>query len=46
MLKYKEDYLPVDLAIHDLQAQQRRLQHLRCEAQKLGYQVVEMQRTA
>jgi transposase len=46
MLKYQEDYLPVDMAIHDLQAQERRLRHLRSEAEMLGYQIVELQAVA
>jgi len=46
MLKYQEEYLPIDVAIHDLQAQQRRLRHLRNEAEKLGCQVVEIQPAA
>lgn len=46
MLKYQEEYLPIDVAIHDSQAQERRLRHLRAEAQKMGYQLVELQEPA
>ncbi len=46
MLKYQEEFLPIDVALHDLQAQERRLRHLHTEAQKLGYQVVEIQSAA
>jgi transposase len=46
MLKYKEEYLPLDVAIYDEMAQERRLRRLRNEAQNLGYQLVEVQQVA
>ncbi len=46
MLKYQEEYLPVDMVLNDLRAQERKLQQLRAEAHKLGYQVIEMQKAA
>lgn len=46
MLKYQEEYLPVDVLVNDLRAQERKLKQLRSEAEKLGYQVVEIQKAA
>ncbi len=46
MLKYKEEFLPLDVAIYDEMAQERRLRRLRNEAQNLGYQLVEVQQVA
>jgi transposase len=46
MLKYQEEYLPVDVALHDVQAQKRRLRRLKAEAEKLGYQLVELEKAA
>jgi transposase len=46
MLKYKEEFLPLNVAIYDEMAQERRLRRLRNEAQNLGYQLVEVQQVA
>lgn len=46
MLKYQEDYLPVDVAVNDLRTHERKIRQLRAEAEKLGCQVVEIQKAA
>jgi hypothetical protein len=46
MLKDQEDYLLADVVAHDLLAQERRLRRLRCEAERLGYQLVECEQVA
>lgn len=43
MLKYQEDYLPLDLALYDVRVQERRLKRLRNEAENLGFQLVQLQ---
>jgi len=46
MLKYQEEFLPVDVAIYELKAQERRMRNLRKQAQELGYELVERQQAA
>jgi transposase len=45
MLKYQEEYLPLDVALYDEQVQERRLKRLRNHAHNLGYQLVQLPQT-
>jgi hypothetical protein len=40
MLKYQEEFLPLDVAIYDIKAQEHRMRHLRKQAQELGFELV------
>src|SRR5579862_1291896 len=46
MLKYQEEFVPLDVAVYELKAQERRMRHLRKQAEELGYQLVEKQEAA
>lgn len=46
MLKYQEEFIPLDVAAYELKAQERRMHHLRKQAEELGYQLVEKQQAA
>jgi transposase len=46
MLKYRENYVPLDVAIYDLQAQERRQQQLRNQAAELGFELVPKKQVA
>jgi len=46
MLKYQEEFIPLDIALYEVKAQERRMRHLRKQAEELGYQLVERQQTA
>jgi transposase len=46
MLKYQEEFVPLDIAVYELKAQERRMRHLRKQAEELGYQLVEKQQAA
>ena len=46
MLKYQEEFIPLDVAVYELKAQERRMRHLRKQAEELGYQLVEKQQAA
>ena len=41
MLKYREEFLPVDVVLNDVRAQEHRLRRLKKEAQTMGYDLVE-----
>jgi transposase len=41
MLKYQEEYLPLDVALYDEQVQEQRLKRLRNEAKNLGYDLIQ-----
>jgi len=40
MLKYRENYVPIDVAIYDLQARERQQRRLRSQAAELGFELV------
>lgn len=46
MLKYQEEFLPLDVTIYELKAQERRMRNLRKQAQELGYELVAKQQAA
>lgn len=46
MLKYQEDYLPLDLAIYEVHAAAQRQRRLRREAEELGFELVEKKQVA
>jgi transposase len=46
MLKYQEEFLPLDIALYELKAQQRRMRNLRKQAQELGYELIERKQAA
>jgi len=46
MLKYQEEFLPLDIAVYELKAQERRMRNLRKQAEELGYELIERQQAA
>ena len=46
LLKYQEDYVPLDITIYELKAADARRRRLRREAEELGFEVVEKQKVA
>lgn len=46
MLKYQEDYLPLDVGIYEWKAQEQRMRRLRREAEELGWELVERKKVA
>jgi len=46
MLKYQEEYVPLDVAIYDLKAQEHRTRRLRKQAEELGFELVERKEAA
>jgi transposase len=40
MLKYQEEYLPLDVIIYDAKAQEHRMRHLRKQAESLGFELI------
>ena len=46
MLKYQEEFLPLDVAIYDIKAQEHRMRHLRKQAEELGFDLVERKEAA
>jgi transposase len=46
LLKYQEEFLPLDIVIHEAQAQERRLRRLRKEAEALGFDLIQNQQVA
>jgi transposase len=46
MLKYKEEFLPLDVAIYDIKAQEHRMRYLRKQAAELGFELVERKAVA
>jgi hypothetical protein len=43
MLKYHEEFIPLDVTIYELRARERRMRNLRKQAEDLGYELVERQ---
>jgi transposase len=41
MLKYQEEFVPLDVTVYEFKAQERRMRHLRKQAEELGYELVE-----
>jgi hypothetical protein len=46
MLKYQEEFLPLNVAVYEVRAQERRLRNLRKQAEELGYELTERQQAA
>jgi hypothetical protein len=46
MLKYQEEFIPLDVAVYELKAQARRMRNLRKQAEELGYELIEKQEAA
>jgi transposase len=46
MLKYQEEFVPLDVVVYEFKAQERRMRHLRKQAEELGYQLIEKQQAA
>jgi transposase len=46
MLKYQEEYVPLDVAIYDLKAQEHRTRRLRKQAEEMGFELVERKEAA
>ena len=46
MLKYQEEFVALDMEKYVAKAQAHRLRHLRCEAKKLGFELVQAQEAA
>lgn len=46
MLKYQEEFLPLDVALYELKSQERRMRNLRKQAQELGYELIESKQAA
>jgi transposase len=40
MLKYQEEFLPLNVAIYDMKAQEHRMRHLRKQAEAFGFELV------
>ncbi|MBI5384624.1 MAG: hypothetical protein HZA90_08025, partial [Verrucomicrobia bacterium] len=46
LLKYQEDYVPLDVAVYELKAAEARMKRLRREAQELGWELIAMKPAA
>jgi len=46
MLKYQEDFMPLDVAIYEMKAHDRRVRYLRKQVEELGYELVERKEAA
>jgi len=46
MLKYQEEFMPLDVALYEIKAQEQRMRRLRKQAEELGFELVEKQRAA
>jgi len=46
MLKYQEEFLPLDVALYELKSQERRMRNLRKQAEELGYELTERKQAA
>ena len=46
LLKYQEDYVPLDIAVYELKAAEARQRRLRREAQEMGFELVELKQVA
>jgi len=46
MLKYREEFVPLDVVVYEFKSQERRMRHLRKQAEELGYELVEKQEAA
>jgi len=46
MLKYQGEFVPLDVMVYELKAQERRMRDLRKQAEELGYELVERQQAA
>ena len=46
MLKYQEEFLPLDVVIYDVKAQEHRTRRLRKQAEELGFELVERKEAA
>jgi len=46
MLKYQEEFLPLDVTLYDLKSQERRMRNLRKQAEEMGYELIERKEAA
>jgi len=46
LLKYQEEFVPVDILLYEVKAQDNRLRRLRKEAEAMGFDLVELQKVA
>ena len=46
MLKYQEDFMPLDMAVYEMKAHDRRVRYLRKQVEELGYELVERKEAA
>ena len=46
MLKYQEDFLPVDITLYEIKAQEHRVRRLKKQAQEMGFELVQKQQVA
>src|SRR6266404_1201959 len=46
MLKYQEEFVPLDVLVYEFKAQERRMRHLRKQAEELGCELIEKQQAA
>ncbi|MDA7511389.1 hypothetical protein N8737_03980 [Verrucomicrobia bacterium] len=46
MLKYQEEFLPLDIASYDQKAQEQRMRRLRKQAAELGFDLVQRKEAA
>ena len=46
MLKYQENYVPLDVVAYELKAAEQRQRRLRREADELGFELVEKKQAA
>jgi hypothetical protein len=46
MLKYQEEFAPLDVLVYESKAQERRMRNLRKQAEEMGFQLVEIKQAA
>ena len=46
MLKYQEEFLPIDVVLYELKSKERRMRNLRKQAEELGYELTERKEAA
>ena len=46
LLKYQENYVPLDVAVYELKAKEQRMRWLRREAEEMGFEVVAIEKAA
>jgi transposase len=46
LMKYQEDYVPLDVVVYELKAKDHRMRRLRREAEEMGFEMVAIQKVA